>query len=50
MVTDIIRYVGRWGVMYPKYKYRVEKINSDKKVNNDKKERNDEIDKRIYIG
>lgn len=50
MVTDIIRYVDRWGVKYPKYKYRVEKITVDKKVNNDKKERHDDIGHRVYIG
>lgn len=39
MVTDVMPYVERYGVKYPKpYKYKVKKIKNERKVHNNKRE------------
>lgn len=50
MISDVIRYVDRWGTKYPVKGYKVEPVKNEKKANNDKKERNNEICHRVYIG
>jgi hypothetical protein len=48
MISDIIRYVERWGTKYPKKDtYKVKSVKNEKKANNDKKERNNEVDTKI---
>jgi len=42
MITDVMPFVERYGLKYPKTKYKVKKIDTDKKCNNDKKEKANE--------
>lgn len=40
MVTEVMPYIERYGVKFPKKEIKVKKIDTDKKANNDKKELN----------